>query len=167
MMTAQKLIRWSHLALMIGGLYEVVVPFFFPSKGFIGIALLLSGLIGLHARQVKKVGWLGHLGITFILISTILPVLFGIQRNSIIEIYLPTLLMGGLQLFGIAIYGAATLRANILPKVVGYLFFLSILTTFIIGMSLSYVLIPIGYILFRKKNVGETRISVTVSQGTA
>ena len=78
-MSSTKLIRWSGLALMLGGILLAAGPFmhppadtaeyalyplWVPSHLLGGIAALLIplGLIGLYARQLEKVRLLGLIG---------------------------------------------------------------------------------------------------------
>jgi hypothetical protein len=84
-MSSTKLLRWSGLSLVLGGITLAVhyithpsgetwqyalYPLWKPSHWLGGIAYLLIplGLIGLYARQSEKVGWLGLIGfiLTFV-----------------------------------------------------------------------------------------------------
>ncbi len=164
-MKSQELIRWSHLTLTIGGCYELIATYFFQSKGIIGWGLIALGLIGLHARQFKKIGLLGHIGFGIIFISSFLPLVFGSSDSrSALEINFVLIGIGALQLLGILLYSVVTLQKKILPKSVGYLMLASVVTLLILGIGLSFWVIPIGYILWIKKNADEVPISFNSNQ---
>jgi hypothetical protein len=86
-MFSEKVIRWSGLALALGGVIAVLFWILHPEESvlltdpagyqtehildFAGLMLLIPGLMGLYARLVNRTGWLGFAG--FLL--TLLPLL--------------------------------------------------------------------------------------------
>jgi hypothetical protein len=86
-MFSEKVIRWSGLALALGGISMVLFWILHPEESvlltdpavyqtehlldFVGLMLFIPGLIGLYARLVNRTGWLGLTG--FVL--TLLPLL--------------------------------------------------------------------------------------------
>ncbi len=158
--TASKLIRWAGLAAVVAGVCTVVLGLLHPPNVLssvpttlwavvhvlaIAVSLFgLFGMMGLYARQVEAVGWLGLAG--FILLSLwlvlILPFFFfevfflpllateaptfgegflGIFTGAASEInfgVLPAVytLIGVLLILGPLMFGIATLRAGILSR---------------------------------------------------
>src|SRR5919108_174396 len=92
-MFSEKIIRWSGLALAIGGVLASLFWILHPEESvlltdpagyqtehildFVGLLLLIPGLIGLYARLVHRTGWLGFTG--FLLTLAALLVLMGIS----------------------------------------------------------------------------------------
>jgi hypothetical protein len=166
-MKTQILIRWSHLALILGGLYELVAPFFLQSKGIIGWGLIVIGLAGIHARQFKKIGLLGHISFGIILISSFLPLVFGrYDARATMGINFVSIGSGALQLLGILIYSIVTLYKKALPQLVGFMMLASVVTLPIMGMGLSFWGIPIGCVLWIKKDVEEAPMASKSNQTT-
>jgi hypothetical protein len=92
-MFAEKIIRWSGLALALGGITGALFWILHPEESvlltnpagyqaehlldFIGLMLLLPGLTGLYARFSNHTGWLGFTG--FLLAFVALLVFFGVS----------------------------------------------------------------------------------------
>jgi hypothetical protein len=92
-MFSEKIIRWSGLALVIGGVLASLFWILHPEESvlltnpasyqtehlldFIGLLLLIPGLIGLYARISNQTGWLGFTG--FLLTLSSLLVSFGVS----------------------------------------------------------------------------------------
>jgi hypothetical protein len=158
--TASKLIRWAGLAALVAGVCVVVLGLLHPPNVLSSVpttqwavvhvlALAMSlfgllGMMGLYARQVEAVGWLGLAG--FLLLSLwlvlILPFTFfevfflpllateaptfgegflGIFTGAASEINFGVLeavykLTGVLLILGPLVFGIATLRAGILSR---------------------------------------------------
>src|SRR5688572_27741306 len=86
-MFAERIIRWSGIALALVGVIAVLFWILHPEESvlltnpagyqrehildFVGLMLFIPGLIGLYARLVNRSGWLGFAG--FLL--TLLPLL--------------------------------------------------------------------------------------------
>src|SRR2546428_10704479 len=161
--TASNLIRWAGLSAVVGGCLFVgiqpihppeILPSFTTSTWaivhYVGVVmcfLLLLGITGIYARQVKEAGWLGLAG--FLLFGLmwaltaafqfaeglIVPLLAtdapkfavgfeGISSGSPSEVGLGLLpavysLTSVLYLVGGVLFGIATFRAGILPRWAG------------------------------------------------
>ena len=92
-MFSEKAIRWSGLALAVGGFLAALFWILHPEESvllmnpagyqaehlleFIGLMFLIPGLMGLYARLSNQTGWLGFAGFLFTLLS--LLVTFGVS----------------------------------------------------------------------------------------
>jgi len=112
-MSTQTLIRWSGLALVIGGLIQIVVGFLHPDDNVpgsllnpmyvtvhliaaVGFMAMAFGLIGLYLRQVESGGKLNFIAFLVAFVGTVLTVGFVIdeafflvdlaQRNPAVQI---------------------------------------------------------------------------------
>lgn len=161
--TSSKLIRWSGLAAVVAGLIfagiqpihppDVVASVNTSAWGIITALktvmclLFLLGIVGLYARQVNKVGWLGLAGYLLLSLSWALQTAFvfaeafimpalastapqfvndylGLARGDASTAALgplPTLysVVGLGYILGGLLFGVATLRAGILPRWAG------------------------------------------------
>ena len=161
--TASKLIRWAGLSAMGAGIiFAVIQPIHPPdvvssvttgawaiitSLKTVMCLLLLLGIVGIYARQVKEAGWLGLAGFllfglgwalttAFVFVETvIMPPLasvapefvdgfLGVAASRASEVDLgviPTLwiIAGILYMLGGLLFGIATFRAGILPRWAG------------------------------------------------
>lgn len=86
-MFSEKIIRWSGLALALGGIIAALFWILHPEESVlltdpagyqtehildvVGLMLLIPGLMGLYARLVNRTGWLGLAGF----LVTLLPLL--------------------------------------------------------------------------------------------
>src|SRR5215217_6229346 len=162
--TASSLIRWSGLAALVAGIIfagiqpihppDVVASvstgawaIITPLKTVMCLLLLLVGILGIYARQVKEAGWLGLAGFllfglgwaittafvfaeTFIMppLASVAPKFvdgfLGVAASRASEVDLgaiPALwaLAGILYMLGGLLFGIATFRAGILPRWAG------------------------------------------------
>lgn len=92
-MFAEKIVRWSGLALAAGGLLAALFWILHPEESilltdpaayqtehlldFVGLMLFIPGLMGLYARLANRTGWLGFAG--FLLTLVPMLVLMGIS----------------------------------------------------------------------------------------
>lgn len=92
-MFSEKIIRWSGLALALGGILMALFWILHPEESvlltdpagyqrehvldFVGLMLFIPGLIGLYARLANHAGWLGFTG--FLLTLLTMFVLMGIS----------------------------------------------------------------------------------------
>jgi hypothetical protein len=92
-MFSEKLIRWSGLALALGGISMILFWILHPEESvlltdpagyqaehvldFVGLTLFIPGLMGLYARLVNRTGWLGLASFLLTLIPML--VLMGIS----------------------------------------------------------------------------------------
>ena len=170
-MKTSNLIRWSGLALMIGGILgaislvihplsetasDVASSLWVPAHllGFVSTIPLIFGLIGLYARQAEETGRLVLLGFALTLIGAISegmeqlwieviiypflvansPALFDSLRSS--PAYLGSVALGFiLFLGGFIVFGAAMVRAAVLPRWTVWLVVMAVVPTiFILGL---------------------------------
>jgi hypothetical protein len=161
--TAPSLIRWSGLSAMVAGIIFAGIQPIHPADVVSSVTtgawaiitplktvmclLLLVGIAGIYARQVKEAGWLGLAGFllfglgwaittAFVFVETvIMPPLasvapkfvdgfLGVAASRASEVDLgaiPALwaLAGILYLLGGLLFGIATFRAGILPRWAG------------------------------------------------
>ena len=178
-MKTPNLIRWSGLALMIGGILGVVGLVIHPLSetvsdvatsrwvpahllAFVSTIPLIFGLIGLYARQAEETGRLGLLGFALTLIGAISegmellwieviifpflvandPALYDALRSS--SAYLVALALSFLVFFGGWItFGAAMVRAAVLPRWGRWLVIMAVIPAIVIlgiaGLVLSGV----------------------------
>lgn len=158
--TASKLIRWAGLAVVVAGIIFAGIQPIHPPDELASVTtsawaiitpvktamclLFLLGLVGLYARQVNKVGWLGLAGFLLLSLSWALQTAFVFAEAFIlpqlattapqfVDSYLglasgrastvnlgvlPALyaVVGVSYMLGGLLFGIATLRAGILPR---------------------------------------------------
>ncbi len=170
-MSYEKIIRLSGLAALVGGgaalFFNLIVPLqLFPAsleppRQLITQTLIIFAFMGIYAAQSRKAGVLGLIGFVITQISLILnvcmrylytfvaPVLLSQYPEAITAVGQTgawnSIVMATLWLFvlGYVLFGAATIRARVLPKAAAWML--------IVGAVLSYLLmmlpINIGGIL--------------------
>lgn len=158
--TASKLIRWAGLAVVVAGIIFAGIQPIHPPDELASVTtsawaiitpvktamclLFLLGIVGLYARQVNKVGWLGLAGFLLLSLSWALQTAFVFAEAFIlpqlattapqfVDSYLglasgrastvnlgvlPALyaVVGVSYMLGGLLFGIATLRAGILPR---------------------------------------------------
>jgi hypothetical protein len=93
-MFSEKIIRWSGLALALGGVIAALFWILHPEESmlltnpdgyrtehvldFAGLLLLIPGVIGLYARLVNRTGWLGFAGFLLTLLSLLVMMGVGV-----------------------------------------------------------------------------------------
>ncbi len=161
--TASSLIRWSGLAAMVAGIIFAGIQPIHPPDVLASVTtgawaiitplktvmclLFLLGILGLYARQVEKVGWLGLVGYLLFSLSWALQTayvfaeafiipplasiapkfvdgLLGAASGRASEVNLGAIpglytLVGILYMLGGLLFGIATFRAGILPRWAG------------------------------------------------
>jgi len=162
-MTVQKLIPWSHLVLTLSGVYEILAG----NQGLIGWVLFIIGLAGLHARQAKKAGWYGYVGLAILVLGSILsliPVLTGNNLFSNDQMLTPTvnrivylLLETSLVVqTGYFLYGLASLKAGIFPQAVSLLLVITVVMMIVAGnFGQGLAMTAIGILLWINKPAAE------------
>ncbi len=135
-MSSSDLIRWGGLAAMGAGLLAIVYFLlgFAVGKGdepspldiLVILAMILEvvGLVGFHALQGRNYGRIGRAGLYTTIGSILLFELLlvaSLLRGAMGLEWLAAIGMLGL-LVGLALYGAATLQARVLPRWCGVLF---------------------------------------------
>jgi hypothetical protein len=145
-------IRWGRLAAMLGGatfMVDGLLELAFSGSGpvhlgvetsgvqSVALLLLLSGMVGFHALQRGSYGLVGRMGFFMLVAGFSVDVLgkAGILPAS--AAFERLLIIGVLAIMlGFVLYGAATLRAGILPRWCG--------VGFIVGPALPIVIDPGG-----------------------
>lgn len=128
-MSSTNLIRWGGLAAMLGGVVFVTDTVLtltvadptedrWPDILFVaGILLVVAGLVGFHELHRRSYGRIGRAGFYTVVVASLIQVvgLVGFLLGSMALEWL--ILAGGLgSLAGFALYGAAVLRAGVLPR---------------------------------------------------
>ena len=142
-------IRWSGLAAVLGGALFIVADFPYlalPESDLqvtvqdVGIGFILVGLVGLHALQKGNYGLIGRVGFYMVVVGalteilgSVLVILAGSALGWVMVVGFMTVIVG------FWFYGAATLRAGILPRWCG--------VGLIVGTMLPLVLDPGGGLL--------------------
>jgi hypothetical protein len=158
--TASQLIRWAGLAAVMAGIIFVGIQPIHPPDELASVTttawaiitpvktamclLFLLGIVGLYARQVNKIGWLGLFGFLLLSLSWSLQTAFvfaeafilpqlatmapqfvdgllGVASGRASRVNLGALpalyaLVGVSYMLGGLLFGVATLRAGILPR---------------------------------------------------
>jgi hypothetical protein len=158
--TAPKLIRWAGLAAIVAGLIFAGIQPIHPADELASVTtpawaiitpvktvmclLFLLGIVGLYARQARKVGWLGLAGFLLLSLSWALQTAFvfaeafimpplaaaspefvdsfmGVASGRASTVNLGALpaiytVVGVAYMLGGLLFGLATLRAGILPR---------------------------------------------------
>lgn len=118
-LTPAKLIHWSGLAAMVGGLLFVVIQPIHPPQilssattgtwaivhyvSFIMSILILLGITGLYTRQVKESGWLGLVGFLVLFLEWVFVAavdLFEAMFLPVLATEAPKFAAGFLGIFG-------------------------------------------------------------------
>src|SRR5215210_1417340 len=135
-MAASNFIRWGGLAAMGAGLLAIVYGLlgFATSKGdepgaldiLVILAMILEvvGLVGFHALQGRNYGPIGRAGLYTTIASIVVFELLLVASPLGGDVGLDWLVAVGVLglLVGLALYGAATLQARVLPRWCGILF---------------------------------------------
>ena len=181
MLTA-NLIRWSGLISVLAGvLYALgallhpvgedlaayASPKWVPAHQvyWVSAMLMLFGLVGLYARQVEKIGWLGLVGFVLAFIGTVLVDSIFVMASTVIHlvaVQAPALFdqvaapptFGVLMIIlGYILFGIATMRAGVLPRWSGLLLIIGSAMFMIseavpLNASLSHLIVTIGDVIF-------------------
>lgn len=183
-MSTSNLIRWSGVALMLGSIGGLAHVFTHPPGetaqdalaagwafshwvGFAGSVLTMLGFVGLYARQVHRMGWLGLIGFILAFVGTFISGainLVGSYLSPVIARHAPTwleaespifsasgalaafVLQGIGFVFGYILLAIASLRAGMLPRGASWLVIIGILVAS--GDPLSHIIGIVGVTLF-------------------
>lgn len=172
-------IRWGGLAATLGGttfMVDSLLELAFPESGpvhlgvetsgvqSVALLLLLSGMVGFHALQRGSYGLVGRAGFFMIVAgfpvdmlgkASVLPASAAFERLLIIGVLAIML--------GFVLYGAATLRAGILPRWCGVGFIVGPVLPIVIdpggGALLGLLWVALGYALWSRKSEPAERTS--------
>jgi len=146
-MAASNFIRWGGLAAMGAGLLAIVYGLlgFATSKGdepgaldiLVILAMILEvvGLVGFHALQGRNYGRIGRAGLYTTIASIVVFELLLVASLLGGDVGLDWLVAVGVLglLVGLALYGAATLQARVLPRWCGILFIIFLPVGILLG----------------------------------
>ena len=170
-MGSSGLVRWGAIALMLGGAVWLVLGLSavlgylqaIPGREdvvLLIVALLLTavGLVGLHALQGARYGFLGRAGLSIALASLLARVLgagvYLAGSSALAWISYPWGTVG--MVVGFVAYGAATLRARVLPRWCGLALAVSVpvsLPLAAYGTALFGLIVGVlGYALWSRKD---------------
>ena len=137
---ASNLLRWGGLAAMLSGALLIVFVSLMqaaPDGFFYLVILILLPLVvaiyGLHARQARQSGLLGRIGFVVALIGTgglavlfavvgVAETLFGFDPDGVATLGPLLFVLFLAFMVGIVLFGIATLRAGVLPRIAAVLF---------------------------------------------
>jgi hypothetical protein len=168
-MNSSNLIRWGGLAAMLGGVVfvmDTVLVFTVADPSVVrwpdilfaaGILLVVMGLVGFHELQKGSYGRIGRAGFYTVVVASLIQVvgLVGFLLGSTALEWL--ILAGGLgSLVGFALYGAATLRAGVLPRWCGVALIVALPASIPLGeyasLLFGLVWLVLGYILWSQQD---------------
>ncbi len=119
---------------------RAVSGYFVPALYILALLFLIGGLVGLHTLQKRNYGRIGQAGFYTIILSfgaqLLATVVFLFESGALEWLSFPVGLLGAIV--GFALYGAATLRARVLPRWYGVLL--------IVFLPVSVALGPFGNI---------------------
>jgi hypothetical protein len=111
------------------------------TMAIIGIILMLLGLVGIYTRQVRESGVVGLLGFLALFTATTLlggvlffegyvvpaiaattPSLHEDTLFGVAALLVPTIVLSAFYLLGFLLFGVATVRAHVFPRMAGVLF---------------------------------------------
>ena len=167
-MSSANLIRWSGLISLLAGILFALAAFIHPAGedlaaynspkwvaahllGWVSVMLMQLGLIGLYARQMERIAWLGLVGfvLAFIgtafagaiqfMVATVIPVVAEkataifpqVRRPPTFAVPLFALGFG----LGYVLFGIATMRARVLPYWSGLLLSIGVLLFMVAEVS--------------------------------
>ncbi len=168
-MSSTNLIRWGGVAAMLGGVVflmdtALTLTVVNPSEDrwpdvlfVIGILLVVVGLVGFHELHRGSYGRIGRAGFYTVVIASLIQVvgLVGFLLGSMALEWL--ILVGGLgSLVGFALYGAAILRAGVLPLWCGVAIIIALPSSIPLGeyanLLFGIVWLALGYILWSQRD---------------
>lgn len=165
---SSKWIRWGGIAAMLGGLVfvmDVVLTLTVVNPSEVrwpdilfaaGILLVVAGLVGFHELQKGSYGLMGRTGFYTVVAASLIQVV-GLVGHTLGSMAFEWLIMaGGLgSLAGFALYGAATLRAGILPRWCGVAIIVALPASIPLGeyasLLFGLVWLALGYTLWSQR----------------
>ena len=185
-MSTANLIRWSGLISILAGVLYALAAILHPVGEdiaaytspnwvtahlvyWVSAILMLFSLVGLYARQVEKIRWLGlvgfvlafigtaYVGSIFIMVSTVIPLVAAetpalFDRAATPSTVTVLVVVLGFSL-GYILFSVATMRAGVLPRwsglllIIGVSFFM-ISEAPLFDRTLSHVIVTVGDVVF-------------------
>ena len=144
-MSSSNWIRWGWLAAVAGGVTFMVIDLLYlalPESDLltvvtdVAITFILVGLVGLHTLQKGNYGLIGRIGFYMFVVGaltemlgSVLVILEGSAFEWVMIVGFMTVIVGAI------FYGAATLRAGILPRWCGVGFLGGPMSPFVLDAS--------------------------------
>ncbi len=167
-MSSLNLVRWGGLAAMLGGAVfltdtALTLTVADPTEDLwldiffvVGILLVVVGLVGFHELQRGSYGRIGQAGFYTVIVASLIQAvgLVGFLLGSIALEWL--ILVGGLgSLVGFVLYGAATLRAGVLPRWCGVAIIVALPASIPLGeyanLLFGLIWLSLGYTLWSQR----------------
>jgi len=185
-MSTANLIRWSGLISILAGVLYALAAILHPVGEdiaaytspnwvtahlvyWVSAILMLFSLVGLYARQVEKIRWLGlvgfvlafigtaYVGSIFVMVSTVIPLVAAetpalFDRAATPSTVTVLVVVLGFSL-GYILFSVATMRAGVLPRwsglllIIGVSFFM-ISEAPLFDRTLSHVIVTVGDVVF-------------------
>lgn len=166
-MSLSNWIRWGGLAALLGGVTFVVVePLYLMSPGSdlvalvtdVAIIFILVGLVGLHILQKGSYGLLGRLGFYIFVVGALIEVLGSVLVIAAGDALEWVMVVGFMTVILAAIlYGAATLRAGVLPRWCGVGFIVAPMLPLALdtygALLQGFFWVALGYVLWSRRSV--------------
>lgn len=149
-MASARLVRWGGVAAMLGGavwlgaitLYGLQPEgppgtwrrgWFSPNTAVaLALALMFLGVLGIHARQRARAGWLGWAAVAVAALGLALMAAGRLAVDVNLLPAWPTMGIAMAVLFlGLLLLGASILRAGVLPRAAGGLLMVGVLAFFV------------------------------------
>lgn len=161
-MFSSDVVRWGGLAAMLGGAAFVLDGLLgIPNKDaqyldaifVVALLFVTVGMVGFHALQKDDYGRIGRAGLYTVVVATLAQVVglvVLLLGSAALEWFIP---IGSLAvLVGFVLYGAATLRAKVLPRWAGVGFIVGLPVTIALGEVWGFVVfgllwLALGYAL--------------------
>ncbi len=162
---SSNFIRWSGLALVLGGVLDVMLYFvrlpqdvyiFVLAVSIIDVGLLLSGLLGLQTLQSKQSGVLGLIAVAAIgigfSIGIAVEILWWLLSVSMPDVFIVYGIIA-MQIVGFVLLGISINRAAVFPRHTGTGLIIVSLLTVVMGtrLFLAIFLAGVGYRMFAGK----------------
>ncbi len=163
---SSSFIRWGGLSAMLGGAAFLLLGLLgIPNKDVwyldavfvVALLFVTGGMVGFHALQRENYGRTGSAGFYAVVVATLVQIVGLVALllgNTVLEWLIP---IGGLVvLVGFVLYGAATLRAKVLPRWCGIGFIVGLPVTIALGevwgaMVFGVLWVAMGYALWSRR----------------
>ncbi len=163
---SSSLIRLGGLSAMLGGASFLLVGLLgIPNKDVwyldavfvVALLFVTAGMVGFHDLQRENYGRIGQVGFYAVVVATLAQIVGLVALllgSTVLEWLIP---IGGLVvLVGFVLYGAATLRAKVLPRWCGIGFIVGLPVTIALGevwgaMVLGVLWVALGYALWSRR----------------
>jgi hypothetical protein len=148
---------------------RAVSGYFVPALYILALLFFIGGLVGLHTLQKRDYGRVGQAGFYTIIFSfgaqLLATVAFMFGGEALEWLSFPVGLLGAIV--GFALYGAATLRARVLPRWYGVLLIVFLPVSIALGpfgnIWNGLVHLVLGYVLWTWRSTADEQPTPRVS----